>query len=91
MLSMGESLEGLSGDSIQDAGLHIFSDASFYDARKSAAFELFETFWPEEYQVWEGGSVPGLEFDWERFLDGPEFSTSEYQLGEVRYVVVTSN
>jgi len=91
MLSMGELLGGLSADAIQDAGLHIFSDSSFYNAKKSAAFELFETFWPEEYQAWEQSSVPGLDFDWEHFLDGPEFSAEEYQLDERRYVVVTSN
>ena len=91
MLSMGMALEGLTAESIQDECLYLFSDSSFYEARKEAAFELFEMFWPDAYKMWDESSVPGLDFDWERFLSGPEFSTSEYSLGETRYVVVTSN
>jgi hypothetical protein len=38
--------------------------------------------------AWEKSSVAGLDFDWERFLDGPEFSISEYQLEGSKFVVV---
>jgi len=90
MIDQGECITGLEPETIEDELLFIHSGDSFLDVCKDAAFELFEAYWPDEYRAWEKSNVPGLEFDWERFLDGPEFSTGEYQLGDQKYIVVKS-
>jgi hypothetical protein len=58
----------------------VFGPGYFIDLDKEAAYELFETFWPEAYQQWEQNSVPGLSFDVEDFLR--HFSTLELKRSE---------
>src|ERR1035441_6636482 len=77
----GARLEELSGSQIEDQNVQFFFGDCFTDARKEAAYELFELYYPEEYQVWEKSQCDGLVFDTERFLDSPGFSVEEVRLG----------
>ena len=56
---------------------------------RQAAFELFETFWPEDHAVWEKSQVPGLHFDSRDFMDS--FTTLQIQVGEAWYLVVDTD
>jgi hypothetical protein len=73
----GARLEELSGSQIEDQNVQFFFGDCFTDARKEAAYELFELYYPEEYQVWEKSQCDGLVFDTDRFLDAPGFSVEE--------------
>lgn len=88
MLEDGYSICDLSSSDIEDENLHIFSGSSFVELTKEAAFELFELYFPEEYKVWEKSTCPGLNFDYERFLNGPEFSTSEYTWSNEKFLII---
>ena len=55
---------------------------------RTAAYELFELYYPEEFRVWEKSSCDGLTFDVDSFLDSPAFSTAEYKIGDERILVV---
>jgi hypothetical protein len=78
----GYDLEKLTADAIEDQNLNIFWGDCFTDARKEAAYELFELYWPEEYKVWEKSHCDGLIFDTDRFLDSPVFSVDEVKFGD---------
>jgi len=87
--SCGHRLQELDAETIEDSPISIFRDnVSFIDLRRTAAYELFELYYPEEYRVWEKSSCDGLIFDVDRFLDSPGFCTEEFQLGEDRVLIV---
>ena len=88
MLEQGNCITKLTSEEITDEPLYIFSATSFIDTYKEAAYELFEAYYPEEYRIWERSTCPGLYFDHERFLSGPEFSTSEFSAGDEKFLVV---
>ena len=70
LVDRGEALTGIGRDAIDDSFLYAFGpDSSFISLEREAAYELFETFWPDTYRLWEGNSVPGLRFDPEDFLN----------------------
>jgi hypothetical protein len=68
--------------------VQIFFGDCFTDARKEAAYELFELYYPEEYKVWEKSQCDGLIFDQDRFLDSPVFGVDEVRLGGKAVVLV---
>lgn len=82
----GESLEEIGRQSIDDSFLYVFGPGAFIDLEREAAYELFETFWPDTYKIWEGSSVPGLSFDTEDFI--AQFPTLELRLPEGGYLIV---
>lgn len=85
----GHRLQELDAETVEDSPVTIFSDSvSFIDLRRTAAYELFELYYPEEFQVWDKSTCDGLTFDTDRFLDSPCFSTAEYQFGEERILVI---
>ena len=90
LLEQGEHLNKISKELIEDLPIHIYTGDSFTELIKQAAFELFELYFEEEYRVWEGTQCPGLTFNHERFLSGPEFSTSEYTWANEKYLIVSS-
>ncbi len=73
--NLGESLENLTAEKIEDINLNIFVGPSFLDERKEAAYELFELYYPEAYEVWEKTHCDGLIFDVDIFLNSPCWST----------------
>ena len=77
----GGDLKELGAGQIEDQNVQIYFGDCFTDARKEAAYELFELYYPEEYQVLEKSQCDGLVFDTERFLDSPGFSVEEVRLG----------
>lgn len=85
----GSSLHQIEPREIDDCPASYFiQDLSFVDLRRTAAYELFELYYPEEYRIWEKSTCDGLIFDPDRFLDSPCFSTAEYQIDEERILVV---
>lgn len=85
----GHRLQELDAETVEDSPVTIFNDnVSFIDLRRTAAYELFELYYPEEFQVWDKSTCDGLIFDPDRFLDSPCFSTAEYQIGEEKIFVV---
>ena len=85
----GAKLSELSREAIEDQFLHIFFGDSFLDLRREAAYELFELYYPEEYQVWEKSTCDGLIFDTDRFIDSPSFSSEEVNLGEKKALLIS--
>lgn len=85
----GYSLQQIEPQDIEDCPASYFiEEAAFIDLRKTAAYELFELYYPEEYRVWEKSTCDGLTFDVDHFLDSPAFSTAEFKIGEERILVV---
>ncbi len=76
------SLDDLTRDAIEEVFLDIFLGTSFIDLRKEAAYQLFETYYPEEYRIWEKSHCDGLIFDVDQFLDSPCWSVEEITLGD---------
>ena len=84
----GADLQELSAAQIEDQNLQIYFADYFTDARKKAAYELFELCYPEEYHVWEKSPCDGLVFDVDRFIDSADFNVVEVRLGEKAVLLV---
>ena len=78
----GTDLATLTREAVEDNSLEIFLGSNFTDLRREAAYQLFELFYPEEYQAWEKTTCDGLIFDTDRFLDSPAFSVEEITLAD---------
>lgn len=76
----GFLLADLPREKIEDLSLYIYFGTNFTDVRKQAAYDLFETFYPEEYTIWEKSLCDGLIFDTNCFLDSPSWWTQEVKL-----------
>lgn len=85
---LGEDLRELTVDALDDQQPSIFFGRNRWDVRKEAAYELFETFWPQQYKAWEQDSLGILRFDWEDFIDSPMWVTLEVSLGEREALLV---
>lgn len=89
LIGDGYRISDITEDLLDERSFHHFEADNFLDARKEAAYQLFELYWPEAYKAWETGAHPdGLYFDADRFLDSPQCSTTEIKLGERRIVLV---
>ena len=75
-------LEDLTVERLDERFATVFEAATFYDARRAAAFELFETYWPDLYRAWESDSLGILRFEWEDFLDCGTWITQELRIKE---------
>jgi hypothetical protein len=83
---VGNSLEDIGRDAIDNSRLYVFGPGWFVDLEKEAAYELFEMFWPEAYTWWEKSNVPGLHFDVKDFIS--HFPTLEVKLQHGGYLIV---
>ena len=88
---LGNSLEDLTVRTLEDVQPMIFYGTTVSDARKEAAFELFETYWPDLYKAWNEDSVGILDFDWYAFIDSPIWATYETRVGEQAVLMVAPN
>jgi hypothetical protein len=86
----GADLATLTRAAVEDLPLDVFIGTNFCDVRREAAYQLFELYYPEEYQVWEKSACDGLTFDPDRFLDSPVFSVEELELGQQVAVLVAT-
>jgi len=84
----GAALEQSTGEGLDEEHLNLFFGGNFTDLRRDAAFELFESYYPEAYAVWEKTLCDGLIFDTDRFLDSPAWSVEEIDLGDRRALIV---
>jgi hypothetical protein len=87
----GARLDTLTREAVEDLPLDIFVGTDFCDVRRTAAYELFELYYPEEYRVWEQSLCDGLTFDPDHFLASPIFRVEEVDLGEQVAVLVASH
>ncbi len=87
---LGWELGSITREMIEDLSVYIFQGETFLDARREAAFELFETFYPDAYRAWQESSCDGLVFDPERFLNSPGWSVTEAQIGDSRAVIIAA-
>lgn len=85
----GKNLLELTSEDVTDAGAHVFRGGNFMDVRREAAFELFETYFPELYRLWESAHCDGLRFDPDDFLDSPAWSVDEYRIGDEVVLIVS--
>lgn len=85
----GCHLSELSREQIEEDSAHIFIGKNFADLRRDAAYELFESYWPAEYAMWEKCNCDGLIFDTDRFLDSPSRFVDEVDLGDTKALIVT--
>ena len=82
------ALASLTAAEVEDQLVHVFLGTSLIDLRREAAFELFEVYYPDEYEVWEKSTCDGLIFDEDRFLDSPSFATEEVAFGDRKALIV---
>jgi hypothetical protein len=85
---LGWDIGSTTGQAVEDLNIHIFQGENFGDARREAAFELFEIFYPDAYRAWRESSCDGLIFDPERFLNSPIWSVTEARIGDSRAVII---
>jgi hypothetical protein len=78
---LGYDLGTLTNTTVEDEAPQFFFGDCFADVRKEAAYELFELYYPDAYQVWEKSLCDGLIFDTDHFLDSPVFSVDEIRFG----------
>ena len=86
----GQHVAGITAEAIEDLHVHIFSGDAFTSLRAEAAYELFETYYPEAYAVWDNSQCDGLIFDVDRFLDSPVWHTEEIAVGGKKFLLVAS-
>ena len=84
----GISLNKLTVQEVGDLNLQVFKGSTFFELRKEAAYELFETYFPEHFKFWEQDKPGILTFDWERFLNGPLWNVLEVDWGQQKALLV---
>jgi hypothetical protein len=84
----GEELTQLTREKVEDLQANIYEGKSFLDLRREAAYELFELYYPELYEIWEKCPCDGLVFDTDLFLDSPSWTVEEVEFGEGKAIVV---
>jgi len=87
----GGDLERLTVRELDDQQPMVFYGASKSDARKEAAYELFQTYWPDLFKAWEEDSAGILDFDWYAFIDSPLWATHELRVGDQAVLMVAPN
>lgn len=86
LVDRGARLEQICRTAIDDSPLYVFGPGWFFELVEEAAYELFETFWPDAYKFWSEHNIPGLRFDFEEFMSS--FSILEIKLAEGGFLVV---
>jgi len=84
----GGNLDELKAEGVQDRAPSCFLGGNFTEVRREAAYELFETYYPELYRAWESTPCDGLIFDTDRFLDSPAWTVVKVKFGSRVAVLV---
>jgi hypothetical protein len=85
---LGLSLCKLTAMEVEAQNVQVFTGSSFREVRKEAAYELFSTFFTEQFKFWNTDPHAILTFDRDRFLDAPFWSVHEVDLGERKVLLV---
>ena len=85
----GATICDLTTEQVEDTFTYIVTGDSFIDLRNDAAYDLFETYYPEAYQAWEKSLCDGLIFDVDRFLDSPSWSVEEVTIGRHKALIIS--
>ena len=86
----GNNLQDLTAEDIEGLNCYTFTGTNFTDIYREAGYELFETYYPELYAMWEKTPCDGLHFDPEAFLESPGFTLSEMTVGGEKWLLVCS-
>lgn len=84
-------IEKLTAADVEDTSPHVFLGTNFLDLRRDAAYELFELYYPEAYEMWEQTNCDGLIFDTDGFLDSPCWAVEEIDLHNRKALIVAPN
>lgn len=84
----GLDIHDLTADAVDDLTCYIFRGTNFGDLYREAGYELFETYYPELYAMWEKTPCDGLHFDPHDFLESPCFTLSEMTVGGEKWLLV---
>ena len=87
----GYRLEELSAETVQDSDCLIYTGDSFTEIRRQAAYDIFETYYPEEYEIWDKSLCDGLVFDDDKLLDSPVLSVAEIRLPDQVALLISWN
>ncbi len=87
----GYDFSRLTVQDLDDRPPMFFYGDTMIDARKEAAFELFETFWPDLFKAWNEDSAGILDFDWYSFVDSPLWTVHEVKLANKAVLMVAAN
>ncbi len=89
MSILGKGILQLSDADVEDYSDFVYCADDFIHAREDAAYGTLKAMWPYTYAMWAKGELPpGLDFDVDRVLDGPEFSTLEIEMNGTCWVIV---
>lgn len=86
-----DGIEKLTAADVEDTCSHVFVGTSFCELRRDAAYELFELYYPEAYEMWEQTNCDGLIFDTDRFLDSPSWAVEEIDLHNRKALIIAPN
>jgi len=87
----GYDFASLTIQELDDRPPMFFYGDTLTDARKEAAYELFETFWPDLFKAWNEDHAGILDFDWYSFVDSPLWTIHEVKVGDKAILMVAPN
>ena len=89
--AQGLEFASLTVRELEDQQPMFFYGETMIDARKDAAFELFETFWPDLFKAWDEAATDFLRFEWDDLLDSSLWTTHETKLAGRAVLMVAPN
>lgn len=84
-------MECLNSETVQDCDCLIYTGMNSVEIRSQAAYDIFETYYPEEHEVWDKSLCDGLMFDPERLLDSPALSVAEIRIDNQVALLISWN
>ena len=88
----GYTIEQINHDTniIDNEPLNIYAGSNFIDTRTEAAWDLFETYYPELYKALQENPCDGVAFDEDTFLKSPGWYVDEIEIDGACYVLIQS-
>lgn len=87
---LGLEMEELTSRILDELNLKVFFGACLMEIREHAAFDLFQTYFSEQYAAWKKDEFGVLQFDCEAFLNSNFWSVEEVDMGERKALLVAT-
>lgn len=84
----GMDIQSVTAAEINDELCYTYRGTNFTDLYREAGYELFETYYPDLYALWEKSHCDGLHFDPVDFLESQSFSVTEITVGGEKWIIV---
>jgi hypothetical protein len=84
----GLDLRTVTSEEVEDVLLYLYRGTNFGDLYREAGYELFESYYPDLYALWEKTPCDGLHFDPVAFLEAPGFTLCEVVLGPEKWLLI---